>query len=358
MSERRTIMLAKRSCPAPVTRRFELARSLRHAVVWALVGLATVPACRKASSGGIPRRGYIAVVGAGEQDELWQVLRPAALRCSQQLGGLPVRTFAPDQTSANQQAKLIESLRAAELRALCVQVANPEALLRTLEDLRSSGVFVVTMVHEVPSEFPFHHCGPRELEVGQAMADALVNGLGEQAVISVVRSDRDEGYLQERYRGFVAQMEKYPQIRILRTLECDGSPGQARCLIRDLLDRFSALQGMAVMEPWPFRDLDPDSPPLLPRGCKLVSVDPFPSLWKQVSNGQCYALIATEYDRMAFQAVQWCITATAGNPLQVRSYGTPTRTVWAGNLESWKLRWIQWMEPPADASPDRTRAGR
>jgi hypothetical protein len=326
-------------------------------VVCALVGLVTVPACREAPSGGIPGRGYIAVVGAGEQDELWQVLRPAALRCSHQLGGLPVRTFAPDQTSANQQAKLIESLHTAELRALCVQVANPDALQRTLEDLRSSGVFVVTMVHAVPSEFPFHHCGPRELDVGQAMAEALVNALGEQGVISVIRSNRDEGYLQERYRGFVREMEKYPRILILRTLECDGTPGEARRLIRDLLDRFSALQGLAVMEPWPLRGFDPDSPPLMPRECKLVSVDPFPSLWKHVSNGQCYALIATEYDRMAFRAVQWCITATAGNALQVQSYRTPIRTVWAGNLESWKLRWIQWMEPPADAAPDRTRPG-
>lgn len=332
-----------------------LGRFRWKAVALALVGSLCAPACREQPSGGLPDHSYIAVVGAGEQDELWQVLRPAALRCSRQLGGLPVRTFVPDQPSANEQAQLIESLHTPELRALCVQVTNPAALQRTLESLRSSGVFVVTMVHEVPSEFPFHHCGPRELDVGQAIADALISALGEQGVISVLCSDDPKGYLHERYRGFVREMEKYPRMQVLRTLECDGTPSEARRLIRDLFDRFSALQGLAVIEPWPLRGVDPNSPPLVPRECKLVSVDPFPSLWKQVSSGRCYALIATEYDRMAFQAVQWCITATAGNAIRPQTYGTPVRTVWAGNLESWKLRWIQWMELPEKAPPDRTR---
>lgn len=308
-------------------------------------------ACRKDSASGPERAGpsgdgFIAVVGAGRNDEMWHVLRASALRTSRDFGGMAVRTFAPQDTSQSDQIELIEDLRGPELRALCVQVMDPEAILSLLEDLRTSGVLVVTMVRAVPSPFPFHHCGIHEPEVGKAIGEALAEGLGRKGTIAVLRSDETDRRLAARYRGFRDEIERHTEITILRELRCDGDPMHAQQLIRDFCERFPRLQGFAVLENWPFRPPHGLSQPLVPGECILVSADPLPCTWATLSKGWCYAMVAAEYDRIAYRAVQWCLLAGERKEVPVQTHSVGVRKVWVGNLDSFKAQWLRWMEAP------------
>ena len=306
-------------------------------------------ACRK-PVGAPSKKGFIAVVGAGREDELWQVLGASAQRAGREVGvGVAVRTLAPDSVSAAKQIALIESLRGSNLRALCVQVTAPEILLPLLEDLRTSGVFVVTMVRPVPSKIPFHHCGLDESEVGKAIATALVEGIQGRGTVAVLRCDGADARIEDRARGFRDVIGRSGGIDILRELDCGGDPARARELIRAFCERFPRVGGLAVLEDWPFPGPGGMTEPIVPAGCKLVGADPLPSTWTALSKGWCHALIGAEYGEIAYRAVQWAMLVTDRRDVPVQTYRVPLRKVWSGNIEDFQARWQAWASIPATA---------
>ena len=313
--------------------------------------LAAAGACRRPSSSKPVHSvasgdGFIAVVGAGEDDPLWPVLRGSAQRANRDLGGITVRIVAPQIGSPAAQIELIRSLRGRQLRAACVQVTDAEAIAPVLEELRSAGVLVVTMVRPVPSPLPFHHCGVDEPQVGEAIAVALAEGIGYKGTVAVLRGDETDKQLTARYRGFHNELKRHVDVQVLRELRYDGDPQQARKTIRDFCERFPRLNGFAVLGDWPFRSPQALSEPLVPAGCKLVSVDPLPPTWPLLSKGWCHALVGAEYGRIAHKAIQWCVVILAEKELPTQTYFVPVRKVWSGSLEGWKMQWQRWTEAP------------
>lgn len=291
--------------------------------------------------------GFIAVVGAGEDNPLWPVLRGSAQRANRDLGSITVRIVAPQIGSPAAQTELIRSLRGQQLRAICVQVTDADAIAPVLEELRTAGVLVVTMIQPVASRLPFHHCGIDEAQVGKAIAEALTEGIDDKGTVAVLRGDEADKELTARYRGFHNELKHHTDVRVLRELRYPGDPERARKTIRDFCERFPRLNGFAVLGAWPLQSPEGLSEPLVPAGCKLVSVDPLPGTWPLLARGWCHALVGAEYARIADKAIQWCVVVLAESELPPQTYSVPARKVWSGNLESWKLQWRQWTEVPS-----------
>jgi ABC-type sugar transport system substrate-binding protein len=328
-----------------------------------------VPACRPQSGNPLPRTvppeaGFVAVIGAGEDDELWPVLRASALRAARDFRGVQVRTVAPRTRSQNQQLQLIDDLRAEGALAMCVQVIDPRAVLPKLEALRSKGLVVVTMVRPVPAEFPFHHCGVYEVDVGRDLAQALVEGLGKQGTVAVLRPPGDAENLLVRFRSFRSELDRNRKFRLLREINPEPGVAGGRRAVRAFCERYPRISGFATITNQMLRIHGPAQQRLVPASCKLVSVDPFPSTWPALAEGWCYALVGAEYDRIAYKAVQWCIIILTGGELRVQTYYINTRKVWAGNLTSWRKQWDRWTRPPASSretapgAPSPMNAGR
>ena len=122
-----------------------------------------------------------------------------------------------------------------------------------------------------------------------------------------------------------------------------GAAMQARTFPKD----FPRLNGFAVLGGWPLQSPEGLSEPLVPAGCKLVSVDPLPATWPLLARGWCHALVGAEYGRIAHKAIQWCVVVLAERELPPQTYSVPARKVWSGSLESWKLQWGRWTKTPS-----------
>jgi ABC-type sugar transport system substrate-binding protein len=293
----------------------------------------------------------VAVVGVAEGDPLWPVLRNGALRAQRDFGSVTIETFAPSVPSAEAQSELLRSLRNRDFLAVCVQVAEPEPLRPALEDLRSAGVFVVTMMRPVPSLETFHHCGPDEARIGRALADALVESIDRAGTIAVLAGDGPDGEAEARMRVFRDRIREHAGVHVLRELPDEGTPAQAWAATQGFGSRYPRLTALALVSDRLFEDPSLWSAPLAPDSCKVFGVGPLPARWPLLANRWCHALVGAEYGEIGYKAIQWCIVVARKGELPPQAYAVPVRVVWCSGLDAWKAQWARWTEPIATEAP-------
>ena len=303
-----------------------------------------------------PDLGFVAVVGAGQDDPLWPVLRGSALRLQDFVGRTLIRAEAPPTASTHGQAELIQQLRREGMRGLCIQVIDPIAIAPHLKRLSDEGVVVVTMLRPIPGKRSSLHCGVDQGLVGEALADAIAEALHEVGTVAVLHANsRSEGsespdYARERYEAFSARLQQYPKITVLREFDCGGNPQRAQAMMRKCMERFPRLNGWVAMDNWPLRDLPADAR-LLPATCRLVTTDPDPQSWDNLTSGMCYAMVGADYPAIVREAVVNCVQAMDGKAVRWPVALTAPRVVRAVELHGYKTDWMNWCVRPSAPSP-------
>ncbi len=319
-------------------------------LVWAVLLLLPTGCDRPdgVDSGSPRKRVRMALVGAAQDDPLWPVLRNGALRAQRDFGGVMIETFAPSSPSATAQSELLRSLRDRDFLAVCVQVAEPEAVRAALEDVRSAGVFVVTLMRPVPSSQPFHHCGPDEAQIGRALADTLLESIGHAGTIAVLTGD---GSLDPRARVFRDRIREYADVHVLRECSDKGEPEQVWAATQEFCSRYPRLTALAMVSERLLEDPTPWSAPLVPDSCKVFGVGPLPDRWPLLADRRCQALVGADYGEIGYKAIQWCIVVARKGGLPPQAYAVPVRVVWCSGLEAWKAQWTRWTEPITPEEP-------
>ena len=316
----------------------------------AAAGLLAAACSPSASHPADTDRGFIAVVGAGQDDPLWPVLRASALRHQRFVGEVPLRVEAPPMVSSHAQTQLIRQLRREGMRGLCIQVIDPEAIAPHLNRIANEGVTVVTMIRPVKGQPTLMHCGVDQRLVGEALADAIAEVVQANGTIAVLHANSEADYSLKRYQAFTARLKQYPQIMVLREFDCGGNSQRAQEMIRRCMKRFPRLNGWVALDNWPLRGLDPQTR-LLPPSCKLVTTDPNPKLWDHLSTGTCLAMITADYDQIAQQAVLKCAVVLEGKVVRWRTFLAKPRPVWQSTLHAYKMEWIGWCSRQTPVGP-------
>jgi len=322
---------------------------IRNAILGLLL-LAGPAACRPDSPE--PDRqstGFIVLVGAGQSDPLWLILRASAREFQEYQRKVEIRVEAPAVVSPNLQGQLIRRLRDEGMRGLCVQVIDPRASARLLESLRSSGVAVVTMMRRVESPDPFLHCGIDPLEEGAALARALAERIPDRGTVGVIYDDSDETRRLRR-AGFNRQFMQYAGLTVLRELDCRGDAVAAVRSMREAMERFPGIDGWAAMDTWPVDGAN-DGAPLLPEGCVLVlpglPADPVGA----IRSGRCQALVlAKDYRQIVRRALEMCLLSLDRQVVHRRVFEAPAEVVTRQTVDEFERQWAAWTgaadEPP------------
>ena len=148
--------------------------------------------------------GAIAFVGAGQRHPLWPVLKASAERYDREMCMLEVQYLCPDGDSPQDQIDLLKSLTDIALRGVCVQLENAPALEPTLRELYNRGILIVSMIKPAPEEIRVGHVGFDESVVGETLADAAAEAIGDQGALMLC-SDGLWGVLAEQdiYRAII-----------------------------------------------------------------------------------------------------------------------------------------------------------
>ena len=293
------------------------------------------------------REGTIALIGASIDDPLWRVFYATAYRELEGYHSIELKIAAPRIPSVEAQINIIRTMRKSDLLGMCIQPVDPVALRAELEDLRTKGVMVVTLMNRVPSDNAFLFCGLDDLAIGEAMADAVAEWIGQSGTAAVMLSKRGDAHHNMRLVGLRKKLEIAPSVSILAEMDCDGNVFTARAMMREYMERFPRLRAWVTLGDWPLRRRKPGER-FLPDTCRLVTFGPTPANWRFLEDGTCYALVGAAYDRVAAHAIQTCVTAIFGDAPHIRSYLAPPLVVKADNLHAFRARWFRWRELPLE----------
>ena len=345
-------------------------RSLLTATVISTIALA---GCSREESVERPEQvGFIAVVGAGDNDPLWPVLAATASRHVAAWQALPVRIEAPSRVSSNAQTQLIRKLEAEGMRALCVQVVDVDASRSLLESLRRRGVVVVTMIDEVRVSPPFQHCGWDEHALGEKMAVALGKalygrglevisdpnvGMKEIAIIapsaliaSMASGDQAEsaGAAIRRYRGFRSALTKRSAIEVLEECPCDD-PSELPAVILRIAERFPTLDGCVLVDGWSAGSVPPKVAKII-RDRIVVTPHPFPSMWPLTETEARVIAVRADYGSIAPLALDQALAALQGGMSRRRKIEVDLTVVTERDWTGYRAQYTGWLaeNPPED----------
>lgn len=319
-------------------------------VVILTVVSAVATGCRPDSPTSVPQAdGFIALVGAGEADPLWPILRGAAAEFRRAHPKIRVRVETPRMASPNQQAALVRRLQADQMRGICLQVIDPAATAALLEEIRGDGLAVVTMMRRVDSADAFLHCGIAQRDLGAALADAVAEQVPDRGTLGLITAANPPG-LRPRLAGFRQRLKRYPWLEVLREADCAGDPGTAVRLIRETGARFPGIDGWVTLEAWPVGPAD-DGRPLMPEGCALVLPGPIPDFDKLLTSGRCAAVVMADYHQIVTTALQACMLSAQQEIVHRRVYEAPLTTVTVQTLPRFRSRWAAWTGTPDKGTP-------
>lgn len=302
--------------------------------------------CQKNASEPAPAKlGVIAVVGVGEDNPYWPVIRATAKRTFDNLEatGLSIRIEAPPTSSINAQRKLLEQLEKEGVRGVCVQVTDDVALKSTLESLADQGVQVTTMFGTIESSKPINRIEIDDEAVGRAVATALIEVVGGDGNIAILHADSVGKSFADRRKAFERQMSAQPEIKILLQYDCEAAPKKARKILRNTMARYPRLAGWAVMGNWPLVGRENEES-VLPEGCRMVAVDPMPEVWPAFSRGEIDAMVAGNYVELVERAVTDCVGSVLNGNRATSPAAVGVRTVTRDDLDQFKRDWAEWSD--------------
>ena len=178
--------------------------------------------------------GFIVFMGASEDDPLWRPLRASAERFCATMGSFELKVAAPTISEANAQAALINQLRCPEMRGLCIVPADLIIMKEVLEEVRSAGIAVVTIMQRPESRDKFMFVGLDQMAIGRAMADTVFDALDGKGTIALMHGSGTGQEESDRYFGFKERVSQLPAIAVLRELDCEGNEFVAGRLVRGL----------------------------------------------------------------------------------------------------------------------------
>jgi ABC-type sugar transport system substrate-binding protein len=289
----------------------------------------------------LQNRGFIAFVGAAQNDPLWPILRHSAEEYAKELDSMNVRYYLPQGNSPRHQVELLKTLDDPDMRGVCIHIADAPSVDSPLERFRAQGIQIVSMVVPASSGVAIGHVGFNNHEIGEMLAEATGRALDRKGSIMLIHAGTEDLRYASRLAGFRNGMRRYTEIEIFASDDCQQSPLRARRIIRSKSERFPRLSAWITLDDWPLRQLGRQDQPL-PRGMRLITFGGKPNDWPLIRDGTCSAVVAVNYNNIGTRAAEICDAAVRETPRFPQIHEAPLRIVTLANLDEYIRDWGYW----------------
>jgi ribose transport system substrate-binding protein len=146
---------------------------------------------------------------------------------------------------SGKQVSDIENLIAQGPKVLIVSPLTADALTPIVKQAMDSGIPVVTLDRKVNTKVTCH-IGALNLPIGAAAASFLANKLGGKGSIIEMQGTAGASATTDRNKGFVDELAKTPDLKIVATQNCDYTRDKAVKFMEDMVQRFGEGEIQAV----------------------------------------------------------------------------------------------------------------
>ena len=313
-----------------------------------------VSGCERSDGGGRDS-GFIAFVGAGQDDPLWPVLSGTAEAYWRGIGAPPrgLRVEAPPIVSVHAQAALVRALQADGMRALCIHVIDPPATRSLLEQMRDRGVTVITVIRPVTSDVPFDHCGWDDQAIPEALMEELIRRRpdGDDVALMLPQKPTADasqvaGDVARRGEALRYALTRHPSYNLLPALTF-SSGAQALAGIRESLMQYPSVSTwlcpsravirLPAAEADTFRAAFADC-----RDPLVLTVHPLPDTWPAFERGVTVVAVGAQYGDVAPEAIARARHLLLGGGAYDTARVIPLRVVDSSSFPSFRQEWESW----------------
>ncbi len=159
--------------------------------------------------------------------------------------GVNAYMTAPTEWSTENQIKMIEDLISKGVDGLAIAVIDRPALTPVIQKALEAGIPTICWNVDAPESGRLGFVGEDLYKAGQAVGQALVDSMGEKGTVLLTTEAIDAFFSQEREAGTRSILEKYPDIKVLDTLNCPGDQQQMYATIEAAMKANPEITGVA-----------------------------------------------------------------------------------------------------------------
>ncbi len=177
-----------------------------------------------------------------------------ARRQSAELGVELIVGEYPKSWGPEAQVPILEALVArGDVDLLFTAPTSTEALIPVLKKVHDSGIPIITVdtylgdgdySKESNYSFPLAYIGTDNFAGGMVVAEHMAKMIGEKGKVMVENTNPDVSSVQGREKGFVAGMEKYPNIEVVAIEYCLDNQEKAQAQVAAILQKHPDLAGV------------------------------------------------------------------------------------------------------------------
>ncbi len=265
--------------------------------------------CQKAKDDGKLR---IAVIPKGTTHEFWKSVHYGAEKAAKELGGVEILWNGPLQEKDREgQIGVVQDFITKRVDGICLAPLDSQALKSPVEEAGDEGIPVVIYDSglAIDESKIVSYVATDNYNGGRLAARCLVEAMGGQGDVILLRYNQGSESTEERERGFLETLEKeFPKVNILSSNQYAGTTietSQIKALevlgdpkYKDTVDGI-----FAVCEPNANGVLKALEELELTGKVKFVAFDPSPLLVNGLAKGKVQGIVLQDPVNMGYEAV-------------------------------------------------------
>ena len=234
-------------------------------------------------------------------DRFWDIAYAGCLKAASEENVL-VEFHAPNESTAQQQKQIVESLMSRGIDGLAITPLNPASLSLVLDE--AADMFpVICQDSDAPKSKRVCYIGTDNVALGRKMGALMKEALPEGGQVALLVGQLDVANAQERQQGVLEAIEG-SNLEVVGTFTDGAQPAEAKRVATDVLSKYPELKGIFGLwgynAPQAINALG-DSPG---RDVKVVGSDESVETCLAVSQRKEYASVAQQPFEFGYQSIK------------------------------------------------------
>jgi ribose transport system substrate-binding protein len=277
----------------------------------------------------------IAVMPKGTAASFWQSVKAGAEAAGKEDGAEIIWQGPASEGDITQQIDLVNNQVTSKVDGIVIAATDATALVKPLQDAKSKGIPIVTVDSGVSDpSVAESYIATDNVEGGRRAADALAKMIGEKGKVGLMIFQKGAKSSDDRQQGFEEGIKKYPNIKLVSTLEandpqkCTDSATNMLTANPDIAGIFAANEPNGIGAGNVLRQKN------LIGKVKLVAYDSSPDELTALKDGVIEALIVQDPFQMGYKGVKTVIKAIHKEPVTDKFINSGMTVVTKENLDT------------------------
>jgi ribose transport system substrate-binding protein len=247
-------------------------------------------------------------------DRFWDIAYAGCLKAASE-EGVVVEFHAPNESTAQQQKQIVESLMSRGIDGLAITPLNPQSMSLVLD--QAAEMFpVICQDSDAADSKRACYIGTNNVDLGRKMGELMKQALPEGGKVALFVGQLDVANAQERQQGVLESLAG-SNLEVVGTFTDGAQPAEAKRVVTDVLAKNPDLKGIIGLwgynAPQAVNALEQSSV----QNVKVVGSDESIETCRAIAEGKQFASVAQQPFEFGYQSIKMLAKLHRGEPVDI-----------------------------------------